>query len=110
MVGLATKTWASIRTRALPGFTSIAPKLTAPILILQSESNGNIPKAEAEELLKVLSANGDATLKMYPGLGHSLGVASRGAEDAFRPIDEKPLLDTVDWLDKHTCQLPTHEK
>ena len=69
-----------------------------PILVLQGANDGNTPKEGAEEFVRALPAAGDHTLKIYSGLGHSLGTALTIVEDSFAPIDEKPLQDTIRWL------------
>ena len=87
--------------QALPGLNAVASSLSVPILILQGENDGNTPKEEGESLNSALAANHDHTLKVYPGLGHSLGVAPSIIEDGFKPIARAPLRDLVRWLGRH---------
>lgn len=89
------------KAQALPGLISFASRLTVPILILQGANDGNTPKGGAEELDRALAANRDHTLKIYPGLGHSLGIAPTMLEDSFAPIANRPLQDMAGWLSVH---------
>lgn len=71
-----------------------------PVLILQGENDANTPPANAEALATALEAgDGDVTLKLYAGLGHSLGQAETPLVDIFAPIDAQPLADLIEWLD-----------
>lgn len=88
--------------QALPGLNSVASKLSMPILILQGANDGNTPKEEAEALNRALIANHDHTLKVYPGLGHSLGVTPSIIEDGFKPITRAPMQFLARWLDRRT--------
>lgn len=86
--------------RALPTLIEAAPKLHLPILILQGQFDSNVPEQGAHALEAALKAAGntDVTLKVYQGLGHSLGRASSLIDDNFRPITEAPLKDLMAWL------------
>jgi uncharacterized protein len=83
---------------ALPGLIELAPKLTAPLLILQGENDANTSVDGARDLELALKQHPDHTLKVYPGLGHSLGKAADVTDDDFRPMDPKPLADLEVWL------------
>lgn len=85
---------------ALPTVTAQAPHLKLPVLILQGANDANVPPAGARELDASLTANGarDHTLRVYPGLGHSLAMAATAIDDNFRPIATAPLADLADWL------------
>jgi pimeloyl-ACP methyl ester carboxylesterase len=83
--------------QALPVLGRHAAELTLPVLLLQGENDANVPPADASRLLAKL-ASSDKTLKLYPGLGHSLGRASSPIGDDFAPIAAAPLADIAAWL------------
>lgn len=89
--------------RGLPSVTEQAARLRLPILVLQGANDGNVPPASVDILHQALRrhSNPDHTLRMYPGLGHSLGPATGGADDDLRPIDDQPMADLANWLDQH---------
>lgn len=89
---------------ALPTVTEQAPKLDMPVLILQGVNDANVNPEGAEKLKAALKAAGntDVTLKLYPGLGHSLGLAKSVTDDNFRPIAAEPLTGLVMWLKAHS--------
>jgi dienelactone hydrolase len=91
-------------SKGLPIPTDLAAQLKEPVLILQGANDGAVPPAGAQRFDAALAANGnhDHTLKLYPGLGHSLGPASGPSDDNFRPIVEQPMQDLVAWLQLHT--------
>lgn len=84
----------------LPTLGELAPKLHLPTLILQGQNDGNIDPADAQQLLKALNAAGNTqtTLKLYPGLGHTLGKAVSITQDDFAPMTEQPINDLSAWL------------
>lgn len=86
--------------RALPTVTEQAPNLKMPVLILQGANDANVPVQGAQGLDEALtkSGNPDHLLKIYEGLGHSLGTASSPTNDNFRPIQTAPLQDLAAWL------------
>lgn len=88
----------------LPTLGELAPRLKLPVLILQGENDGNIDPAGARRLAAALAAAGntDHTLKLYPGLGHSLGPAADLTRDDFAPVAGGPLNDMAAWLRAHT--------
>ncbi|QLG09792.1 alpha/beta hydrolase [Deinococcus sp. D7000] len=88
----------------LPTLGELAPKLKMPVLILQGENDGNIDPADARELDAALAAAGNTehTLKLYPGLGHSLGPAADITKDEFAPMAGGPINDMAAWLRAHT--------
>ncbi len=88
--------------RALPTVTEQAPKLKMPVLILQGENDANVPVAGTRKLNDALNANPDHTLKIYLGLGHTLGPATSAIDDNFRPIAQPPRQDLAAWLKTHT--------
>jgi dienelactone hydrolase len=90
--------------RGLPSVPEQAAKLQLPVLMLQGANDGNVPPASAHLLDEALRRHGnlDHTLRMYPGLGHSLGPALDRTEDDLRPIDGLPMADLVAWLDQQT--------
>ena len=79
----------------LPVLAELAPKLTMPVLILQGENDGNIDPAYARKLKTLLP---DSTLKLYPGLGHSLGKAPDITQDNFAPMETAPMNDMAQWM------------
>ncbi len=89
--------------KALPTVSEQAPHLKLPILILQGKNDANTVMRGAEALDKALeqAGNPDHTLKLYDGLGHSLGKADNLIDDNFRPIEDAPLHDMVTWLKVH---------
>ena len=89
--------------RALPSLLEAAPKLKLPLLVLQGQYDANVPERGARVLEAALktAGNTDVTLKVYAGLGHSLGLASSLTDDNFRPIAGAPLTDLLAWLRVH---------
>ncbi|BEK97750.1 alpha/beta hydrolase [Nocardia seriolae NBRC 15557] len=87
--------------RALPSVIEQAPKLTAPVLILQGTEDANVPPSAATALDTALSTAGnhDHTLHLFPGLGHSLGPTPDPLHDNFQPIDQSALDTLAHWLD-----------
>lgn len=90
--------------RALPTVSEQAPSLRVPVLILQGLNDANVPPEGAQRLEAALktAGNSNVTLKLYPGLGHSLGVASSLIDDNFHPIQTAPLQDLATWLSEHS--------
>jgi hypothetical protein len=86
---------------ALPGLIELAPKLNTPMLILQGENDANTSVNGARDLELALRQHPDQTLKVYAGLGHSLGKASDVTNDDFRPMEPQPLIDLEAWLTTH---------
>lgn len=85
--------------RALPILLDQVDSLRLPTLILQGEHDANTPAYGARRLADALDAAGvDVTLKMYSGLGHSLGPAESTIMDEFAPIAQEPLHDLLEWL------------
>lgn len=78
----------------------LAPKLKMPVLILQGENDGNIDPAYAKQFAQALRAAGNknVTLKLYAGLGHSLGAAPSLTQDDFAPMQSAPMNDMAAWL------------
>ena len=88
-------------SRALPPLVAQAPRLRAPVLILQGGNDANVPPRGARHLDVALAANPDHTLVLYPGLGHTLGLAASPIDDNFRPIAPAPLASLTAWLARH---------
>jgi uncharacterized protein len=84
--------------RALPGWRIMADSVRIPILVLHGEADANISVADARELATLLCDRRDATVHIYPRLGHSLGEAVDAEHDDFRPIDSAPLRDAAQWI------------
>jgi uncharacterized protein len=90
--------------RALSTLLETAGKLKLPVLVLQGANDANVPERGARALETALktAGNADVTLKVYAGLGHSLGLASSLSDDDFRPMAGAPLTDLLDWLRERT--------
>lgn len=90
--------------QALPTVLDQAPKLPGPVLILQGQEDANVPAAGATALdaALALSGNRDYTVRVFPGLGHSLGRTPDALADDFQPIDATALDALSGWLDAHT--------
>ena len=88
---------------SLPPLGTLAPQLKLPMLILQGNNDANIDPRDAQELDTALTkaGNADHTLKIYPGLGHSLGKAASVTQDDFAPMEGGPVNDVVAWLKMH---------
>lgn len=85
----------------LPTLGELAPQLNKsklPVLILQGENDGNIDPAYAKKLSALLPGS---ILKLYPGLGHSLGQAADITQDNFAPMQPAPMNDMAAWLKAH---------
>ena len=90
--------------RTLPSVAEQAANLRAPVLTLQGAEDANVPPAGANALDAALglSGNTDHTLRVFPGLGHSLGRTPDILRDDFQPIDASALDVLGGWLDNHT--------
>ncbi len=88
---------------ALPTVAQQASVLKMPVLLLQGTNDASAPPAGVRTLDAALGAAGntDHTLKLYAGLGHSLGPARDTADDLMRPISRQPLDDLAQWLSAH---------
>ncbi|SMB97090.1 alpha/beta hydrolase family protein [Deinococcus hopiensis] len=88
---------------SLPPLGTLAPQLTLPVLILQGAVDANIDPADAQALDTALAkaGNTDHTLKVYAGLGHSLGRATSVTQDYFAPMAPEPVNDLAAWLKRH---------
>lgn len=88
--------------RALPVTTAQAASLKVPVLVLQGEHDANTPAQYLSVLTDALKVNAvPTTVKLYPGLGHSLGKAASIIGDNFQPIDSQPIIDTARWIKAH---------
>lgn len=83
---------------ALTGLIALAPRLKTPLLMLQGEADANTSADGARALEVALKNHPDHTLKVYAGLGHSLGAAQDVTADDFRPMAAQPLEDLSMWL------------
>ncbi len=79
---------------ALPGVRAQLPRIKAPVLILQGAADGNIDDTAARSL----TSTPGVTVKLYPGLGHTLGQSASPLEDGFLPIAAAPLSDMTAWV------------
>nr|WP_244977348.1 alpha/beta hydrolase [Deinococcus humi] len=87
------------RARALPVTTAQAPLIKVPVLILQGQNDANTPAKYLNALTDALKKNQvSATVKLYPGLGHSLGKAPSIIQDNFQPIEPQPINDAAVWI------------
>lgn len=80
---------------ALPGIRSQLASINGPVLVLQGEADGAIDADDARAL-KAAALPG-VTVRLYPGLGHTLGRSASPIEDHFAPIAPAPLRDMVNW-------------
>ncbi|WP_216329649.1 alpha/beta hydrolase family protein [Deinococcus aestuarii] len=88
--------------RALPTVTAQVQQLKLPVLVLQGRNDANTPVSHLETLETAFRKAGTrATVKVYPGLGHTLGPAASVIDDDFRPIAEQPMQDAADWIGAH---------
>ncbi|MDV6375089.1 serine aminopeptidase domain-containing protein [Deinococcus arenicola] len=87
----------------LPTLGELAPDLKLPVLILQGKNDGNIDPAAAQRWNAALgtAGNTDHTLKLYAGLGHSLGPVKDITLDNFAPMARGPMNDMAAWLQAH---------
>ncbi|WP_288433477.1 alpha/beta hydrolase [uncultured Deinococcus sp.] len=85
---------------SLPPLGELASRLRMPVLILQGENDGNVNARYAIQLDAALRATGNTqvTLKLYPGLGHSLGSAADITRDVFAPMAAPPMNDMAAWM------------
>lgn len=92
-----------IYAHPLPTVLEQAPRLTEPTLVLQGLDDANVPVVGSVILDGALAAAGnrDHTMRLFSGLGHSLGPAGSVETDDFRPIDPKVLVALDDWLRAH---------
>ncbi|GGJ67190.1 alpha/beta hydrolase family protein [Deinococcus aquiradiocola] len=88
---------------SLPTLDTLTSQLKLPVLILQGGNDANIDPADARTFDTALTkaGNTDHTLKLYPGLGHSLGKAADVTQDDFAPMEKGPMNDMVNWLNTH---------
>ena len=85
--------------RALPATTAQAQFIKVPVLVLQGENDASTPAKYLNVLTDALKKNNvPTTVKLYPGLGHSLGKTSSIVLDNFQPIDPQPMNDTATWI------------
>lgn len=88
--------------RALPATTAQAPFIKVPVLILQGENDASTPPKYLNLLTDAMKKNGvPTTIKLYPGLGHSLGKTPSIVQDSFQPIELQPINDTAAWIKGH---------
>lgn len=85
--------------RALPVTTAQAAFIKVPVLILQGENDASTPAKYVNVLTDALKKSGvPTTLKLYPGLGHSLGKTPSIVQDNFQPIEAQPISDAANWI------------
>ena len=70
-----------------------ASKIRAPLLVLQGENDPQVPKAEAEQLVKALrGGRAPHEYHVYPDEGHGFRVTENRIDSLRR---------TLDWFDRH---------
>jgi uncharacterized protein len=84
--------------RALPVWRWMADSARAPVLVLHGEEDANIAVGDARALASQVQDNAAFTVRIYPGLGHSLGKSEDPISDDFRRIDPAPLADAAHWI------------
>lgn len=85
--------------RALPMTTAQAPFIRVPVLVLQGANDASTPAKSLSTLTDALKKNNvPTTVKVYPGLGHSLGKTESIILDSFQPIEAKPIGDMAAWI------------
>jgi uncharacterized protein len=86
--------------QTLPNVAEQASNIEIPVLILQGTNDAVVPLngAETADAAFAEAEHPDHTLKIYEGLGHSLGKAPSLIADDFLPIEQEPLDDLVTWL------------
>ncbi len=87
--------------RTLPTLNAQAFRLSLPVLILQGENDSTVPASSARSLDKALPAKSKHVLRLYPGLGSTLGPAPSRIGDTLNPIARAPLNDLAAWLSQH---------
>ncbi|GAA1690693.1 alpha/beta hydrolase [Fodinicola feengrottensis] len=85
---------------ALPDVSQVAPKLRMPILVLQGGNDANVPASGAATLNRNLHR--DHVVRIYPGLGHTLGRTATQIGDNFQPMTAQPQADLALWLLLHS--------
>lgn len=75
-------------------------KAQKPALILQGENDGFVSAKDAKNIAETVKAagNNQLTLKLYPGLGHSLSKVASPGDDSFGSQELAPLQDLAGWL------------
>jgi len=84
--------------RALPVWQVMADSVRAPVLVLHGEADANIAVDDARALAAQVEGNALYTVRIYPGLGHSLGQSENPIADDFRRVDASPLADAARWI------------
>lgn len=85
----------STTARALPGVKQALPALKCPVLIVQGLNDSMIDAAPAQ----ALTGDNRVTVRVFPGLGHSLGPATSVFADNLAPIAAAPLDAITGFLD-----------
>jgi uncharacterized protein len=88
----------SSSARALPSITNAMTDQTPPMLILQGRNDSMIGPEAALAFSKRPDVRARVWLKVYRGLGHSLGPATSPQTDGLVPMAEHPLTDVTNWL------------
>lgn len=86
--------------RTVPTVAEQARHLRLPVLILQGEHDASTPLRGGQALDAALRAagNDDVTLRVLPGVGHTLGPAASCIDDCGRAPDEAVLVSIAEWL------------
>jgi uncharacterized protein len=83
--------------RSLPSVAAQAPKLNKPVLVLQGE-NDAASRPQYARALEPAFAGRDFTLKLYPGLGHSLTPVNEAIADRLSLYADQPKADIAAWV------------
>ena len=83
-------------SRALPGVASRLDAISAPILVLQGDNDGNIDPASVEGLAS--GRAGKVTIRRWPDLGHALGPSVSPQEDGLAPPAAAALAAMATWV------------
>jgi dipeptidyl aminopeptidase/acylaminoacyl peptidase len=78
------------------------PGYAEPLLLLHGENDGSVPATETRLLAARLAEAQyqDYTVRLYPGLGHTLGPSTNLYSDVYAPITPDALREIGDWLDQ----------
>jgi len=79
--------------------TTLLPRYPGAVLMMNGENDDQTPASSAVRAYQAVkdSGNPDVTLKLYPGMGHTLAPLRDGFTTAG-PINEAALTDLTRWL------------
>lgn len=73
-------------------------EIAAPMFVIQGNCDGWVSPKAAEKIAKAGGSNAD--IRIFPGLGHALSPAASPFDDVGGVMDEKPLEEIVQWLQR----------